>query len=81
MSKLKQYATILAANMAMAAMNKGNLYDENGGLNSPKLFCKDCIHCPNGNKTFCKYAKHSINKRTSANNCKYFENETDRETN
>ena len=70
--RLKQYAALLAASMAVAA-DKSNrqIYDEES-CTAPIFYCGDCIHCPQGNKTYCKVAKRSTSKQTLVNRCKYF---------
>jgi len=35
----------------------------------PPIRCGQCVHCPEGKKTFCKKAGHNTTRNTVANNC------------
>ena len=59
---------LLAMAMAMVGMaNEDRVTEE-----YIPIFCGDCKHCPRGNKTFCRLARHRVSKTTPANKCEYY---------
>lgn len=70
MEGIKSLAMMTAMMVAAAEVKSGNIFElEN---DKPRLRCGDCEHCPTGNKTFCKTAKHHTTKTTNCTNCKYY---------
>ena len=67
---------MMAAMMVAAADGKSgnmfNLYDDNLGADKQRLYCGKCVHCPAGNKTFCKTAKHHTTCLANCTNCRYY---------
>lgn len=58
--------------IAMAALAEGGYKDRFERNDYIPIFCGDCKHCPQGNKTFCKLAGHGVTKKTPAHKCKYY---------
>lgn len=72
MSKIRDYAYLAA--MSLAYLGGKNLYDEDGYFERTKFHCYQCKNFPQGNKTYCKCARHCVSKNTPADKCKNFVN-------